>query len=130
MRAALATKQVRRELARLAHPHGVVPIHYAERTVAEPVLQGLWSFLVLFFAAFAALAVALSALGFDAAGAVTMSVLILTNSGAGLALVAGAEASYAVLPDPTKWLLCLGMLLGRLELVTALVLLTPAFWRR
>ena len=51
----------------------------------------------------------------------------LNNQGLGLGLVAG---NYAPLTAPAKWLLALAMLMGRLELFTMLVLLTPAFWRR
>ena len=130
MRVALAMKQGRRELARLSHPHGVVRIHYGERAVPAPAIQALWSFFILFLASLATLAVVLSALGLDTVRAVSTALVTLTNSGAALPLVAGADASYAVLPDVTKWVLCLGMLLGRLELVTAVVLLTPMFWRR
>ncbi len=130
MRIMLALRHGRRELARLSHPHGVVRIHYGTAAVPEQAMQALWSFFVFFMSGFAALAVALSAFGLDAADAISMALATLANAGAGLPLVAGAEVSYAVLPDPAKWVLCLGMILGRLEVVAVVALLTPMFWRR
>lgn len=130
MRVFLAIKQGRRELARLSHPHGVVRIQYGAQTVPEPAVQAMWSFFALFFAGFAVLAIVLAGLGLDARGAVTMALATVTNSGAGLSLVAGPEASYAALPGVTKWVVCLGMLLGRVEFVAMLALLMPMLWRR
>ncbi|MFQ5959349.1 MAG: potassium transporter TrkG, partial [Alphaproteobacteria bacterium] len=130
MRMMLAVRHGRRELARLSHSHGVVRINYGKAPVPERTMQALWSFFVFFMSGFAALAVALSAFGLDAADATSMALATLANAGAGLPLVAGADASYAVLPDASKWVLCLGMILGRLELVAVVALLTPMFWRR
>ena len=130
MRAALVVKQGRRELARLAHPHAVVRIRYGARTVPEPAIQALWSFLVLFLTGLAALAIALAALGLDAEDAVPMALATLTNSGAGLSLISGPEARYDVLSDATKWIVCVGMLVGRVELVAVAALMTRMFWRR
>ncbi len=130
IRLTLAMKQGARELARLSHPHGVARLHYGERPVTAPTIQALWSFFILFFVGLAALAIGLAALGLDPRDAVAMALATLTNAGAGLALVAGPEASYAVLPDAAKWLLCAGMLLGRLEFVMVVALLSPMFWRR
>jgi trk system potassium uptake protein TrkH len=130
MRLTLAIRQGRRELERLSHPHAVVRIHYGERAVPEPVVQGLWSFFILYIVAFVAIAVTLSASGPDVTEAVSMALATLTNSGAGLTLIAGPDASYAVLPDAAKWVLCVGMLLGRLELVAVVAVFAPMFWRR
>ena len=130
MRLSLAIRQGRRELERLSHTHAVVRVHYGEQAVPEPVIQGLWSFFILYIAAFAGLSVALSAFGLGVEDAIAMALATLTNAGAGLAMVAGPDTSYAMLPDAAKWILCAGMLLGRLELVTVIAVLTPMFWRR
>ena len=68
--------------------------------------------------------------GLDPAAALGMALATLTNAGAGLGMVVGPEAGYALLPDAAKWVLCVAMLLGRLEFVTVLALLAPMFWRR
>lgn len=130
MRVGLALRQGRRELARLSHPHGVVRVHYGESAVSEPAMQAVWGLLFLFVTGFAALTIVLSALGLDPEYAVAMALATLTNSGAGLAMIAGPGAGYVLLPDAAKWVLCAGMLLGRLELVAAVALMTPLFWRR
>ena len=130
MRLKLVVRQGARELDRLSHPHGVVRIQYGGTPVPERVLQALWSFFILYIVSFAALSVALATSGLDVKTAVAMAMATLTNAGAGLALVAGADASYAVLPDAVKWVLSFGMLLGRLDLITVVAVLTPAFWRR
>ncbi len=130
MRLSLAIRQGRRELERLSHTHAVVRIHYAERAVPEPAIQGLWSFFILYIVAFAVLSVSLSAFGLGVEDAVAMALATLTNSGAGLAMMTGPDTSYAMLPDAAKWILSAGMLLGRLELVTVVAVLTPMFWRR
>ena len=94
------------------------------------MIQGLWSFFILYIVAFVAIAVTLSASGPDVTESVSMALATLTNSGAGLTLIAGPDASYAVLPDAAKWVLCVGMLLGRLELVAVVAVFAPMFWRR
>ncbi len=130
MRVAHAFKLGRRELARLTHPHGVASIRYGARRVPRPAVQAMWGVALLFLVSFAALTIVLAALGSDAAGAVSTALATLTNSGAGLALVAGPDASYAALSGATKMALCVGMLLGRLELVAVVAVLTPLFWQR
>ncbi len=130
IRLILAFKHGHRELARLSHPHGVVRIRYGDRSVPESAIKALWTFFSLFLAAFLLLTVVLSMWGLDPAAALGMALATLTNAGAGLSMVVGPEAGYAMLPDAAKWVLCGAMLLGRLELITVLALLAPMFWRR
>ena len=130
MRLILAIRQGRRELERLSHPHAVVRIRYGEQVLPEPVVQGLWGFFILYLVAFVTIAVTLSASGPDVADAIAMALAILTNAGAGLAMIAGPDAGYGLLPDATKWVLCVGMLMGRLELVVVVAVFAPVFWRR
>lgn len=129
MRLVLMLKHGGREFARLAHPRGAVTIRYAGEPVSERSIPAAWSFLVLLVTAIAVLAVALSSFGLDTPLAVSMALATLANNGAGLAEVIPG-ASYVVLPDAAKWILCAGMMLGRVELVAALALCTPMFWRR
>ena len=108
----------------------MVRIHYGDQAVPEPVVQGLWSFFILYIVAFVAISVTLSASGPGVADAIAMALAALTNSGAGLAMIAGPDASYGMLPDAAKWVLCVGMLLGRLELVVVVAVLARITWRR
>ena len=75
------------------------------------------------------LAAALGLTGLDFVTAVSGAASAIANVGPGLGEIIGPAGNYASLPDAAKWLLSLGMLLGRLELFTVLVLLSRTFWR-
>ena len=86
-------------------------------------------FFFLFTASFALLAAGLGLTGMDFITAVSSAASAIANVGPGLGEIVGPAGNYAPLPDAAKWLLCAGMLLGRLELFTVLVLLSRTFWR-
>ena len=113
----------------LNRPHGVFVAHYNNRPIPDAVIGSVMSFLFLFLVCFMALAVALSVTGLDYVTALSGAGTALANVGPGLGEVIGPAGTFGPLPDTAKWLLSLGMLLGRLELFTVLVLLTPTFWR-
>ncbi len=75
------------------------------------------------------LAGALSAMGLDSVTSFSGAVTPLANVGPGMGSITGPTGNFAPLPDAAKWLLSLGMLMGRLEILTILVLFFPAFWR-
>jgi trk system potassium uptake protein TrkH len=79
---------------------------------------------------FLLLTLSLSAIGLDAVTAITGAATALGNVGPGLGDIIGPAGNFAPLPDSAKWVLSIGMLLGRLEMLTLLVLLLPSFWRR
>ena len=87
------------------------------------------AFFAVYFASCGALTIALMALDLDFVTSISGAVSALSNVGPGLGPVIGPAGNFAPLPDAAKWLLCFGMLLGRLELFTVLVLLMPRFWR-
>jgi trk system potassium uptake protein TrkH len=87
------------------------------------------AFVFLFALSFALLAIMLSALGLDYLTAMSGALTALANVGPGLGDIIGPAGNFSSLPDSAKWLLSAAMLLGRLELLTVLVLFTPAFWR-
>ena len=87
------------------------------------------SFFFVFLATFAALAVSLAFLGLDFLTSVSAAASAISNVGPGLGPIIGPDGNYTSLPDAAKWLLSAGMLLGRLELFTVMVLFTRAFWR-
>jgi trk system potassium uptake protein TrkH len=117
------------QLQRMIHPHGVFSPRYNGHALKEDVVSSVASFFFLFFVCFGILAIALSALGLDTLTALSSAGTAIANVGPGLGEVVGPNGTFKDLPDGAKWLMSLGMLLGRLELFTVLVLFTPTFWR-
>jgi trk system potassium uptake protein TrkH len=76
------------------------------------------------------LAILLGMAGLDFTTALSGAATSISNVGPGLGNVIGADGNFASIPDAAKWGMSFGMLLGRLEFFTVLVMLTPAFWRR
>lgn len=117
------------QLRQLIQPHGVFVPHYNNRPIADNVVFSVMGFFFLFAVCYVVLAVALSALGLDFVTAASGAGSAIANVGPGLGDIVGPTGTFQSLPDAAKWLLSAGMLLGRLELYTVLVLLSPAFWR-
>jgi len=114
---------------RLAHPNGVFVARYNGRPLTDDVFVSVLSFFFVYFATFATIAVLLSGLGLDTLTALSAAGSAIANVGPGLGDVVGPSGNFSTLPDLAKLLLSAGMLLGRLELFTILVVLSPAFWR-
>jgi len=129
MRLSVFFRLAGRELARLSYPHGVVRLRYGGQVIDETTLRSVWGQLMIFLSLLALSAVVFGVLGFDLQGALALAATTLSTSGAGLPLTA-PHLSYAAFDDVTKWVLCAGMLFGRLELLVVLVLFTPAYWRK
>ncbi len=123
----LLIKQGQREINRLIHPNAVIPIRIGNKTIPRRVVEAIWGFFALYVASFSLMYLLLASTGLDLMTAFSAVAASINNLGPGLA---GVGANYASLNDPAKWILCFGMLLGRLEVFTLLVLLTPAFWRK
>lgn len=117
------------QLHRLIHAHGVFVPRYNGRPVSADISASVMSFIILFGTSFSLLAVILSFYGLDFITAMSASAQALANVGPGLGDIVGPAGNYASLPDGAKWWLSAAMIIGRLELFTALILLTPAFWR-
>ena len=127
LRILIALKEGLRELHVLVHPHAVRHIKIGERPVPEQVLRGVWSFLCLYMVSFVGLLLLLLIVLPDFTTALYAVVATINNLGPGLGDV---SHNYQNIPDSAKWLLSASMLLGRLELMSLLVLFTPEFWRR
>ena len=117
------------QMARLLQPHGVYIPYYNRAPIPEDVSISVMGFFFLFICAFALLAMALGLTGLDFLTAVSGAATSIANVGPGLGDIIGPSGTFAPLPDTAKWLLSAGMLLGRLELFTVLVLFLPSFWR-
>ena len=119
----------RGQIARLIRPHGVVVLTFNGRPLPEAAAIAVMGFIFMFALLFSLFAIALSLLGLDYLTAMSGALTALANVGPGLGPVIGPTANFAELPDSAKWLLAAAMLLGRLELLTVLVLFAPSFWR-
>ncbi len=127
IRLLLLVKQGVREITRLVHPNAQIPVRIGEKTVNSRVVEAVWGFFALYVASFTVMYLALASTGLDLMTAFSAVAASINNLGPGLA---GVGPHYADMHDPGKWILCFAMLLGRLEIFTLLVLLTPAFWRK
>ncbi len=117
------------QLKRLIRPHGVFLATFNGRPITDEASSSVMSFFFLFAAAFAALAAVLHFLGLDFITAVSGAATAICNVGPALGGTIGPDGNFAALPDGAKWALSVGMLLGRLELFTVLVLFAPWFWQ-
>ena len=116
-------------LRRLWQPHRIFVARYGGKQIPDSAVDAVMTFFFAFGLAFAILAAALTLMGLDFMTAVSGAATAIANVGPGLGEVIGPSGNFASLPDAAKWLLSAGMLLGRLEIFTVLVLLTPTFWR-
>jgi trk system potassium uptake protein TrkH len=129
IRAMILYKQVYRELVRAMHPRVVYPARVAGTPVGQEIVAAVMAFGFIYMVSIVTLTLLMSASGLDIVTAFSATVASINNTGPGLNLV-GPSTTYAVLTDFQTWLCTLGMLLGRLEIFTLLVVITPAFWRR
>jgi trk system potassium uptake protein len=117
------------EVRRLHSPNRVFLPRYAGRRITADVTNAVMAFFLFFFLILGIVAVALVVLGLPPITAVSGAATALANIGPGLGPEIGPAGNFAGLPDAAKWLLAATMLLGRLELLTVLVIFTRSFWR-
>jgi trk system potassium uptake protein TrkH len=127
IRFVLLVKQGMREINRLIHPSAHIPVRVGEKIIETRVIDAVWGFFALYVASFTVMYLALALTGLDLMTSFSAVAASINNLGPGLGSVGG---NYSLLNDPAKWILCFAMLLGRLEIFTLLVLLTPAYWRK
>ncbi len=120
---------VRQQVVHLVRPAVIHRNLYDGRRLPDDIPASVMAFGVLYVAAFGLLTFALSALGLDFLTSASGAATALANVGPGLGEIIGPAGNFAPLSGVAKWLLAFGMLLGRLELFTVLVVLTPWFWR-
>ena len=117
------------QLRRLLQPNGVFIPYYNRKPISEQVLASVMAFFFLFILCWAALAIGLGFTGLDFLTATSGAASAIANVGPGLGDMIGPAGNFAEVPVAAKWMLSFGMLLGRLELFTILVLVMPSFWR-
>nr|WP_313950295.1 potassium transporter TrkG [Accumulibacter sp.] len=128
MRAVVLYKQVFRELMRAMHPRGMQTVRFGGTVIPDHVLHAILAFMFIYVVSIVVMTLLMVATKLDIITAFSAVVACLNNTGPGLGLV-GPASTYAVLSDAQTWVCTWAMLLGRLEIFTLLVLLTPAFWR-
>ncbi|MNF25046.1 Trk system potassium uptake protein TrkG [compost metagenome] len=116
-------------LLQLVHPRAVIKQQYNRHRLDEDIVRSILTFSFFFTITIAALALALTLCGLDWITALSGAASTVSGVGPGMGPIIGPAGNFSSLPDTAKWLLTAGMLLGRLEILTVLVLLMPAFWR-
>jgi len=122
----LIAKQGWREIIRLVHPNAEIPVKLGHDAVPFRVVDAVWGFFSVYIVVFGLMLLAMMSTGLDQVTAFSAVAATLNNLGPGLGEVA---AGFMTVGDTAKWIAIFGMLLGRLEIFTLLVLVTPSFWR-
>ena len=125
----IGTEVLNHQLKQLLHGNGVFALKYNGRRISDELITSITAFSFFFLLTIAVLTLLLSLLGLDLVTALTGAASSVANVGPGLGTTIGPAGNFHSLPDAAKWLLSIGMLLGRLEIMTVLVLFTKAFWR-
>lgn len=119
----------RLQMRHLRHPHRVNVPHYNHQQLNDEVFSAVLGFFALYLICYALLALGLSFSGLDILTSLSGSASALGNVGIGIGPSIDPSGNFAGFPDAAKWLMMIGMIVGRLELLTVLILLTPNFWK-
>ncbi len=122
----LVYKQGVREIVRLVHPSAEIPVKLGNKAVPHRVVDAVWGFFSVYIIVFGVMLLAMMSTGLDQVTAFSAVAAALNNLGPGLGDV---SSGFMTVTDTAKWIAIAGMLLGRLEIFTLLVLITPTFWR-
>lgn len=125
-RVVMAVRQGLREVRQLVHPKGQFIVKMGGRRVSESIVLSVGGFCTLYVMSFLLLTLALAGTGLDLVTAFTAAAASINNLGSGLGEV---SAGFSTLPPAALWICAFGMILGRLEVFTVLVLFAPSFWR-
>jgi trk system potassium uptake protein len=125
----ILAQNLRVSIRELVYPRGVFPVYYNNRRVAPEALQSITTFFFAFIAILFVSTVLLAATGLALDDAFSGALTALANVGPGITGLIGPAGNFGSLPDTAKWLLIFLMYMGRLEIMTLLVILSPVFWR-
>ena len=129
IRIVILFKETLCEIRRLIHPSAIVPLKLSGKVVPYSTVAGISAFFATYLASFALIAMIIAGMGVDLVTAFSATAAAINNTGPGLGAV-GPSVNFAGLPQAAKWMLSFAMLLGRLEIFTLFVILTPVFWRK
>ena len=117
------------QLKKIIYPKGIFIVKYDQSPVEDKFIASIISFIYLYLIIFFTITALLSLTGLDFITAISGAATSISNVGPGLGSIIGPNGNFSTLPDISKWILTLGMILGRLELFAILVLFLPSFWR-
>lgn len=117
------------ELKRLIHPRAVIPVKFNGKAVNSEVISNVQAFFIFYILVFVLGSIIISLLGVDFVTAIGATATCVGNIGPGIGTV-GPVSNFSHLPEIVKWILSLFMVVGRLELFTVLIIISPAFWKK
>jgi trk system potassium uptake protein TrkH len=117
------------QIKKVIYPKGVFVLKYDHSPVDNKFIASIISFIYMYLVIFFLIAALLSLSGLDFITAISGAATSISNVGPGLGSIIGPNGNFSTLPDISKWILSVGMILGRLELFAILVLFLPSFWR-
>ena len=129
IRGVMLLKVVRNNFRQILHPNAVLPVKVNGQSVPQSRIIALFAFFSLFMMMIVCTATIMILSGIDNTNAIIIALSCVSNVGPSLANDIGASISWSAMPDYVKWILCLLMLMGRLEIMTVLVLFTRSFWK-
>ena len=122
-------RMIGQHIRKTIHPHAIVPLRYGSRALSGEPIRSVGAFVFMYFAAFAVTAGLLAMIGLDPATALSGAATALGNVGAGIGPIIGPAGNFSTLPDAAKLILTVAMIMGRLEILSILILLMPSFYR-
>ena len=129
IRGVMLLKVVRNNFRQILHPNAVLPVKINGQSVPQSRIVALFAFFALFTLMLIATVTIMVTAGIDNTNAVAIALSCVSNVGPSLANNIGDYITWSGMSDGIKWILCLLMLMGRLEIMTVLVLFTRSFWK-
>jgi len=129
IRAVMTLKTLRNNFRQILHPNAVLPVKINGMSVSQSKIVALFAFFTLFMSMILITAAIMILSGTDTINAIVIALSCVSNIGPSLTNDIGANISWSAMPDYIKWVLSLLMLMGRLEIMTVLVLFTRSFWK-
>ena len=117
------------QLKKIIYPKGIFVLKYDKNPIDNKFISSIISFIYMYLVIFFILTAFLSLTGLDFVTSISGAATSISNVGPGLGSIIGPNGDFSSLPDISKWILTIGMILGRLELFAILVLFLPSFWR-
>ncbi|MFD1697517.1 TrkH family potassium uptake protein [Roseibium aestuarii] len=115
-------------LRRMVFPHRILAPRYGDKPISPSVMEGVLVFGILYAGTFALFAMIYGFFGLDLPTALSASITALANVGPGVGDIIGPSGTFKPMPDAVKWMLSIQMILGRLEIIAGLILISPDFW--
>ena len=117
------------QLKKIIYPKGIFILKYDQNSVDNKFIASIISFIYMYLVIFFTISALLSLTGLDFITSISGAATSISNVGPGLGSIIGPNGNFSSLPDVSKWILSLGMILGRLELFAILLLFLPSFWK-